>query len=599
MQLDDLAHLDWLARLEALRSRLEAWVSQPVDWEPIRPAQALLTRLLSRLEPLRIRWEAPLVVATFGGTGTGKSSLVNALVGEDVTKVGKQRPTTMRPVLLAHPETDLSALSIATEDVDFVKCDVPLLRDVVLLDCPDPDTSESDAESTNLGRLHELLPHCDVLLYVSTQQKYRSAKVGEELGKAAESCRLVFVQTHADTDSDIRDDWRLQLEPHYRIAEMFFVDSRQAFAEQQQGLHPTGEFARLMTFLSRELSSTRRIGIRKANLLELLDQGLKRSLGILHEAAPALDQLQQAIATERKKLGEKMSQDFARELSECQSLWERRLMAQVTQTWGMSPFAGLLRLYQAQAMLLASWSLFRARSTAQLALWGAWQSARWIGQQQSSQAEDQRLAQLVDFGLDPSAFRTSQVALAGYVHAAQFHKEGLASVSAEAGKETISTAVAEFVAEATHQLNGLIETQAARNTGWTVRCAYETGFIVLPALLLYRIGKNFFYDSFWLEKPLLDLGFYVPAALFLVLWCGVFLWRFQARLRRGLQTAINNLAKGLANSTAFEAFFSDIETRCLSARNHTAQLELWQAEVETLQRALEDDSRLGGRRMKE
>src|SRR5262249_32219195 len=160
----------------------------------------LVSRLLDRLEPLRVRWEAPLVVATFGGTGTGKSSLVNALVGAEVTAAGKERPTTRQPILLAHPDTDLSQSQTPHDRVKIIRSDQPLLRDIILLDCPDPDTSESDTESTNLGRLHELLPLCDVLLYVSTQQKYRSAKVGDELGKAAESCRLVFIQTHADVD---------------------------------------------------------------------------------------------------------------------------------------------------------------------------------------------------------------------------------------------------------------------------------------------------------------------------------------------------------------------------------------------------------------
>ena len=595
MHADDLAHLDWLARIDALRARFDDWVAQPVDWEPLRPAQALLLRLMARLEPLRIRWEAPLVVATFGGTGTGKSSLVNALVGQEVTKAGKQRPTTLRPTLLTHPETDLSSLQLPLDRVDVVTSDLPLLRDIVLIDCPDPDTSESDAESTNLGRLHELLPFCDVLLYVGTQQKYRSAKVGEELGKAAESCRLVFVQTHADTDSDIRDDWRAQLEPHYRIAEMFFVDSRQAFAEQQQGLHPTGDFARLMTFLSRELASSRRAGIRKANLLELLDQGLQRSAALVEPALPALAQLEQAIVSERQKLGRKLAQNFARELTECRSLWERRLLAQVTQAWGMSPFAGLLRLYQAQAMLLASWSLSRARTTAQVALWGAWQGARWFSQRQDSHAEAQRMNQISAFGLDLAEFRPATMTLAGFVHAAQLRNEPTSTHSTEPWSEASSLAGSEFVAEATRRLDGLIAAQAARNTGWFSRGLYELGFIVLPALLVYRVGRNFFYDSFWLEKPLLDVGFYAHAGLFLALWCGLFLWAFLTRLRCGIQSEITKLAGELAESTAFSGLFAGLESRSRNARESFLQLQRLHADVQTLQQTLEVDSRLGGR----
>lgn len=588
MHADDLAHLDWLARVDALRDRLMNWVRQPVVWEPVRPAQALVSRLLERLEPLRLRWEAPLIVATFGGTGTGKSSLVNALIGEEVTLAGKQRPTTTRPVLLVHRETNLSACPIPQDRVDVVRHDAPLLRDILLLDCPDPDTSETDAETTNLGRLHELLPACDVLLYVSTQQKYRSAKVGDELGKAAESCRLVFIQTHADADADIRDDWRTQLEPTYRIAEMFFVDSRRALSEQQQGLHPSGDFGRLMTFLSRELAASRRAGIRRANLLELLDQGLRRAVALIEPALPALETLEREIQVQRQKLGRRMADKLAEELTACRSLWERRLVAQVTQSWGISPFAGLLRLYQAQAALLSSWSFFRARNTAQVALWSAWQGARWLSQRQATQAESQRLEQLTGLSIDQAELRAANLTLAGYVHAAQLSSPGVATPGLPAG--------AAFLQDATRRLDDIVARLAVRNSGWFTRFLFETGFILLPAFLVYRIGRNFFYDSFWHEKPLLDVNFYIPATLFLALWSAFWLWRFLIRLRRGLNTEIRRLADELAESAAFSDLFADVERDCQSARESFVQLQALETTVAGLRQALEDDTRLGGLR---
>ncbi len=592
---EDLAHLDWLARIDALRTRLADWVAQPVIWEPLRPAQALLSHVLDRMEPLRIRWEAPLVVATFGGTGTGKSSLVNALVGEEVTTAGKQRPTTRRPVLLTHPDADLAACPIPLDHVELVQRPLPLLRDIILLDCPDPDTSETDGETTNLGRLHELLPFCDVLLYVSTQQKYRSAKVGDELGKAAESCRLVFVQTHAETDSDIRDDWRRQLELQYRIAEMFFVDSKKAFAEQHQGRHPTGDFSRLLTFLSRELAASRRAGIRRANLLDLLGQGLQRAVKLAEPSLPALSALEHEIRTQRQKLARSLAEKLAAELSSCRSLWERRLVGQVTQSWGVSPFAGLLRLYQAQASLLASWSFFRARNTAQVALWGMWQGARWLGERQSHQSDEQRLSQLPGVGLDPAELRAAELTLAGYIHAAQLHEPGTrTSVSAALAKD--ETAGVGFLQDATRRLDAIVARLAGRNSTWTTRWVFEIGFLILPLFLLYRIGKNFFYDSFWLEKPLLDTSFYIPAALFLAIWAAFWLWRFLSRLRTGVDAEIRQLASELADSTTLGDLFAGVESQCQSARVAFGQLQLLDTSVQSLRQTLEDDGRLGGLR---
>src|SRR5690606_14378796 len=135
-------------------------------------------------------------------------------------------------------------------------------------DCPDPDTNEAETPASNLERLHHLLPHCDVLIYVSTQQKYRSARVTEELAEAATGCRLVFVQTHADVDSDIRQDWRKQLDQNYNVPDVFFVDSLKALREQQAGQFPSGDFGRLIDLLTTQLAASERVRIRRANLID-------------------------------------------------------------------------------------------------------------------------------------------------------------------------------------------------------------------------------------------------------------------------------------------------------------------------------------------
>src|SRR4051812_50124964 len=56
--------------------------------------------LLPRLRQM----DAPLLMVVGGSTGAGKSTLVNSLVGVEVTTAGVLRPTTRAPVLACHPD---------------------------------------------------------------------------------------------------------------------------------------------------------------------------------------------------------------------------------------------------------------------------------------------------------------------------------------------------------------------------------------------------------------------------------------------------------------------------------------------------------------
>ncbi|HUY92731.1 MAG TPA: GTPase, partial [Pirellulales bacterium] len=404
----ELAHLELLADVDALIADLKSWAEQAPDWPPARQARALVRRLAERTDTLRVRLDAPLVVATMGGTGAGKSSLVNALVGGEVTRVGRQRPTTVQPTLICRPDLSPEQLGIAPDSVSLVQRDAPALRDLVIIDCPDPDTTE-DVESpgTNLARLRELLPHCDVLLVVSTQQKYRSARVNEELAAAAPGARLVFVQTHADTDDDIREDWRQMLSDEYATGELFFVDTLSALVDAKAGLQPRGEFARLIDFLAHALTGTAAKRIRRANFLDLASQTLNACRERIAAALPAVEQLEAGITEQRGRLAVKLAGQMREELLASRRLWENRLLGEVAAHWGFSPFSGLLRLYQGLGGLLSSAALLRARTPAQLALWGALEGGRrWRSRRQKSQAET-ATARAAALGWDEGELRTA------------------------------------------------------------------------------------------------------------------------------------------------------------------------------------------------
>ena len=582
----ELAQLELLAQVDDLVDRLGSWSQEPSAWEPVHQSQALVKRLLSRLEPLRARVEAPLVVATFGGTGVGKSSLVNGLVGREVTSAGRQRPTTTLPIVLAHPQTDLNAYDLPINSADgelqVVRVETPLLRDIIVIDCPDPDTSEAETTTSNLARLHRLLPFCDVLLYVSTQQKYRSAKVSDELLQAASGCRLVFIQSHSDLDTDIREDWRKQLSPKFQIADMFFVNSRQALEEQQQGLRPTGEFGRLIDVLMLELSETQRIRIRRSNVMGLVHEVLSHARDLLTAHAPQVERLEQALAEQRHRATERMAGRLKDELLVSRGLWERRLLGQVTEMWGYSPFASVLKIWHSQASLLTSFTLMRSHTTAQMALVGLVQGSRWLTSQKQEQEAERRLESLTSLGLTDTDLREAQMVITGHVHSARLNRIQTDAKALESLRHSASDIQMEFLVNAARQIDELILDAAKRNSRWPTRFLYEILFAILPAFLLYRAGKNFFYDSFWLEKPLLDTNFYIPAALFFLCWAAIFVMSYTSRLRRGLTQRIEGLAQELASAKAGAGLFPDLEQLCVEFAHHRDRLEQFSISLESI-----------------
>jgi hypothetical protein len=246
-------------------------------------------------------------------------------------------------------------------------------------------------------------------------------------------------------------------------------------------------------------------------------------------------------------------------------------MAEVSQLWGLSPFALVLRAYHSQAALLASWALMRSRSTAQLALWGAVQGARWISTRQQTATGEQQLERAATSQLTEGELREAQLVIEGHARSARLDRSEIAAALSQV-PQSAAIAEDEFWDFARRRLDALILDTAKRNSGWGVRALYEIGFAILPAWLLYRIGKNFFYDSWWLERPLLETNFYIPALLFLALWTAFVLILFCGRLRRGTRRQVETLAAELAQSKLAGGLFPALEAHCRDFQTDVAEL---------------------------
>lgn len=591
----ELAHLDHLARLDTLTEDARAWAKRPSRWRPVTRTQAVLTRVLDRVNTLRLRLDAPLVVATFGGTGTGKSSLVNALVGNEVAVAGRQRPTTKTPTLIAHPDTDLSRIDIDVKRFDLVRSRSDVLKEIVVVDCPDPDTTEiSDAEAgSNLAILRELLPLCDVLVYTSTQQKYRSARVVDELIDAAPGCRLVFVQTHADRDDDIREDWKATLGNRISVPDIFFVDSVASLQSETSGGQAGSEMLRLRDLLRDELATSERSRIRRGNVADLFCETLGPAAKEVSQERPKLENLSATLDEADRTARTQMAESLQGELLSSRGLWERRMVAAVCDRWGASPFSGMLRIYNGFGSWVASLAFFRARNAASAALLGGAMAIKHLRDRNEQQRAEAMTIGGSSLELSESLLRERALITSGAVRDAGFDPELARGDAPDRLRKASDRLEQNFLATAARHIDKTIDALAQRQSRWYVRFWYELLFLAYVGFVLVRAGKNFFYESFWLDEEIYGTEFYVPAAMFFVLWTGLLVICFARRLRRGLHREVEQLTNGLIETRFESGLFPLIRQSVAESHEAAEELEQLAGDAASLRAETGDSSRLG------
>ena len=167
--------LDLEDRLQALAAALGVAEAR-LDPESVALGRAVVERAGQRL---RLGPELT-VVALAGATGSGKSSLFNALAGVELSKVGVRRPTTGEAHACVWGAEPPGALLdwLAVPYRFHQGSTVTAARDLdglVLLDLPDHDSTEM-SHRLEVDRLVELV---DLMVWVLDPQKYADAAVHE------------------------------------------------------------------------------------------------------------------------------------------------------------------------------------------------------------------------------------------------------------------------------------------------------------------------------------------------------------------------------------------------------------------------------------
>jgi hypothetical protein len=597
-------HERQLAEFDRLLESLRSWVNGLPAWPPFDRAKALWSRIGGRLTELQVSLDRVLVVGVVGGSGVGKSTLINALVGEEVCAAGDvERPTTKRPVIIHHPAVDVEFLELDEERPEVHEIAAPLLESMVLVDCPDPDTQASEGvlrlpagrelheagagENRNREILRRVLPRCDVLIHVGTAQKYKTEAVLRELADHAPGRQIVFVQTHAATDADIREDWRRFLEKRgFEIPLLFRIDSAEALVRRERGEGPPAEFGELVDFLRRELAERGRARIKRANALDLVEWYLDQVQSDVESNLPAVARLESAVGEERARMFAKVRGELERQLREHRRLWRTRLLRETTERWGWGPFASFVRLTSSAGSLVRLLPLMRARGLAPLVVAGGIGAGKAVMDRWRESVASGEWA--ADVGVSAADIAESRSVLEGLARNAGL---GAGGRSAD-GKRP--TDLEESLAGVSLQLHGQVERALAdlaidrsrRRAGAVFHFVMELLFLVLPGYLLGRLAYNFFYEHIWERAPLYGLDFLVQALLWTIVWGLLLRGLLVFRLQRGLTRDIRSAIDAMTPQSALGPIFTDLEAEAHEVERQAERLAEFRAQTGSLRKEI-------------
>lgn len=223
--------------VEQLRDALASATFVTND-EAAARAEAAVAQIDDYILPRLNNADAPLLGVVGGSTGSGKSTLVNGIVGTPVTTPGVIRPTTRQPVLVAHPhDTDWfnsgevlpglareqgdpganpSATSLRVVSTDSIT------PGLALLDAPDFDS----IDDRNRELAGQLLAAADLWLFVTTPARYADNLVWNFLNDAAaRNIEVIVVLNRVDEDAmaTVPDDLRRMMSEAGLGEASFFV----------------------------------------------------------------------------------------------------------------------------------------------------------------------------------------------------------------------------------------------------------------------------------------------------------------------------------------------------------------------------------------
>ncbi len=315
-------------QLEAVRAarRLLAQLSLPLETASVEESRRILASIQTQLDdyilPRLSSLDAPLTVVVGGSTGAGKSTLVNTLLGQAITRSGSIRPTTRQPVLIHRPEDaravtperilphlkriktsgvgELVGADRADIDQIFTVETEAIPAGIALIDAPDIDSVSED----NRRLAKQLLAAADLWLFVTTANRYADAVPWELLKEAAGkdiTIAVVLNRVAEGNEEEIETDLSRMLEEAGIVpAHLLTVNEQE---RDQEGMLPQVALAPLIFWL-------RELGADSAQRSQIARQTLEGALRSVAERMQTICQAQQEQEETHQRLLAALNQSY-------------------------------------------------------------------------------------------------------------------------------------------------------------------------------------------------------------------------------------------------------------------------------------------------
>lgn len=188
----------------AVQAAAEGWIAQEMLEQENSPLAGTPNALFGEGQG------RPLLVAFMGGTGVGKSSLLNRLAGQPIARTGIERPTSREVTVFHHRSVAIQHLpeNLPIASVKIAQHDDETKRHIIWIDMPDFDSIDQN----NRHLVLEWLPHIDVLIYVVSPERYRDEKAWRLLLAEGARHAWLFVLNQWDRgQSEQFEDFKRQL----------------------------------------------------------------------------------------------------------------------------------------------------------------------------------------------------------------------------------------------------------------------------------------------------------------------------------------------------------------------------------------------------